>query len=246
MHVQSWLAVSNGPPHVRKRRQRMSQLIFFKYKSFVGLFMTFFIPRKSLRQSLNSFPFIFILPWFSNFFRIMLPSVSSLSLFHPLSPCAVVHVHIHTHSYTFVYALTVFITVLQRTFELSKLLSLDLRSSYKTLGFGKIGKYAITNEWCLADFKKKILEYLKWEITPPNSDPFHDPLKIYEGTYPIYCSFFFQVGLTIPFDPLLVDFLRCTRFHLGQLTPTVVRVVLGVTELNRRFDLHLDFDDLNY
>lgn len=72
------------------------------------------------------------------------------------------------------------------------------------------------------------------------------PFEIKEGTYPIYCSFFFQAGLTILFDPLLVDYLRRTRFQLGQLTLIVIRVILGVAELNRRFDLHLDFDDLRY
>lgn len=80
----------------------------------------------------------------------------------------------------------------------------------------------------------------------PKFDPYYDSTLIKERTYPIFCSFFFQVGLTIPFDPLLVDFFYCTNFHLGQLTPTVVRVVLGVAKLNRRFGLHLDSKDIRY
>ena len=83
-------------------------------------------------------------------------------------------------------------------------------------------------------------------MAPVNSDPFHDPIENKAGTYPIFCSFFFQVGLTIPFDPLLVDFLLHTRFHLGQLTPAVVRGILGVAELNMRFNVSLYFDDIRY
>lgn len=84
-------------------------------------------------------------------------------------------------------------------------------------------------------------------MAPPNSEPFHNSDKgTKERTYLIYCYFFFQAGLTIPFDPQLVDFLRRAHFHLGQLTPTVVIEVLRVTELNKRYNLHLNFDDIRY
>lgn len=45
-----------------------------------------------------------------------------------------------------------------------------------------------------------------FEITP-------DRLLL-EGEYPIYTSFFKATGLRLPFDPLLVDFRRETRFHI--------------------------------
>lgn len=45
---------------------------------------------------------------------------------------------------------------------------------------------------------------------------------------------------------MLVDFLCRTNFHLGQHTPTILRVVLGAAELNRKFGVHLDFDDIRY
>lgn len=110
-----------------------------------------------------------------------------------------------------------------------------------------MGKYAMDNPTRLAEFKQKIPKDLKWEMAPPNSNPFHNSYGwIKEGTYPIHCSFIFQVGLTVPFDPLLADFLHRTRFHLGQLTPTVVKAVLGVSKLNKRCNLYLDFDDIRY
>lgn len=47
-----------------------------------------------------------------------------------------------------------------------------------------MGKNAITDEWHLSIFKKKIPKDLGWEMAPPNSDPFHEPLEINERTYP--------------------------------------------------------------
>ncbi|KAM7497521.1 hypothetical protein LguiA_021941 [Lonicera macranthoides] len=36
------------------------------------------------------------------------------------------------------------------------------------------------------------------------------------------------------------------NFHLCQLTPNVVRIILGVAELNRRFDLRLGLNEIKY
>lgn len=74
-------------------------------------------------------------------------------------------------------------------------------------------------------------------------DPFEN-VEITEGTYHIYISFFRQAGLFL--DPLLVIFLRDTIFHLCQLTPNTVRIVLSVAELNRCFGLSLGCDEIKF
>lgn len=53
-------------------------------------------------------------------------------------------------------------------------------------------------------------------------------------------------GLTFLFDPLLVDFLRENQLHICQLTPNAVRVVLGIAEFNRRFNLALGLNEIKY
>ena len=81
-----------------------------------------------------------------------------------------------------------------------------------------------------------------------NEDPFMGNYIDYfpEGEYPIYTSFFFRAGLTLPLDPLLVEFLRETRLHICQLTPNTIRIVLGTAELNKRFHLNLGLRELKY
>lgn len=64
--------------------------------------------------------------------------------------------------------------------------------------------------------------------------------------YPIYISFFTAIGHKLPLDHLLVDFLRETRFHLGQLTPNTIRIVLSTAELNRQFNLALGINKIKY
>lgn len=43
-----------------------------------------------------------------------------------------------------------------------------------------------------------------------------------------------------------MDFLMNTRFHIGQLTINTVRIVLGVVELNMRFNLSLGIEEIKY
>lgn len=65
-------------------------------------------------------------------------------------------------------------------------------------------------------------------------------------TYSIYTFYFLQAELRTPFDPLLVDFLYKTRLHISQLTPNLVRTILEIVEINRRFGAQLDFWDTRY
>lgn len=55
-----------------------------------------------------------------------------------------------------------------------------------------------------------------------------------------------QAGLKIPFDPLLMDFLRKTKLYFGQITPNTLRIILGIAELNMHYELGLDFHDIRY
>ena len=43
-----------------------------------------------------------------------------------------------------------------------------------------------------------------------------------------------------------MDFLRETRLHLGQVTPNVVRIVLGTAEINRHFNLNPGLKKIKY
>lgn len=63
---------------------------------------------------------------------------------------------------------------------------------------------------------------------------------------PINTSFFFGAGLSLPLDPLVVEFLTETRFHIYQLTPNIIRILLGASKLNRRFVLHLVLNEIKY
>ena len=67
-----------------------------------------------------------------------------------------------------------------------------------------------------------------------------------EGEYSIYTSFFLGVVLTLPFDPLLLEFLRDTRLYICQLTTNTIRIILGAAELNRRFNMNLGLRELKY
>ena len=44
----------------------------------------------------------------------------------------------------------------------------------------------------------------------------------------------------------MVQFLREIRFHLGQLTPNIIKIVLGVAQLNRHFNLSLGMYEIKY
>ena len=81
-----------------------------------------------------------------------------------------------------------------------------------------------------------------------NEDPFMGNYidDFPKGEYPIYTSFFLGAGLTLPLNPLLVEFLRETRLHICQLTPNTIRIILGTVKLNKRFNLHLGLRKLKY
>ena len=76
-----------------------------------------------------------------------------------------------------------------------------------------MGRYALVTEERIRQFQAKFLpDGLKWEEHVGPDDLIQDKLEIAAGTYPVYASYFFQAGLKIPFDPLLVDFLHRTIF----------------------------------
>lgn len=70
--------------------------------------------------------------------------------------------------------------------------------------------------------------------------------KLYPKDYPVHITFFKEAGLRLPFRSLLIDFLRVTHLTLGQLTPNVPRIVLGIDELNRIHCTHLGLDELKF
>lgn len=110
-----------------------------------------------------------------------------------------------------------------------------------------MGCYALVSDKRKKRFHKKILPAdLEWEEHADPDDAIASLLDFDEGTYPIYTSYFLQTGLRILFHPLLVDFLHRTRLHLSQLAPNSVRIILVVTEINKRFRTLLDFWDIMY
>lgn len=76
-------------------------------------------------------------------------------------------------------------------------------------------------------------------------DPFDEIIAL-AGIYPIYTLFFMQVGLKIPFDPLLANFLYKTRLHVAQLSPNTVKIILRIAKLNRCYGLNLEFHNIRY
>ena len=87
-----------------------------------------------------------------------------------------------------------------------------------------------------------------WRESNHNEDPFMGNYidDFPEGEYPIYTLFFLGARLTLPLDPLFVEFLRETKLHICQLTRNTIRIVLGTAELNRRFHLNLGLRELKY
>lgn len=85
---------------------------------------------------------------------------------------------------------------------------------------------------------------LEWEEYSGTGDLISEDVNIAAGTYPIYTSYFLQVGLKILFDPLLVDFLHWTRLHIGQLALNSIRTIMGIAKINRRFGMQLDLWDM--
>lgn len=93
-----------------------------------------------------------------------------------------------------------------------------------------MGKYDLTEASRLAFEDMYIPNEVVWRDYGDNEDPFRgSPTgSMPENQYPIFISFFRVAGLRLPLHPLLVDFLREIRFHLCQLTPNVIRIILGV------------------
>lgn len=80
-----------------------------------------------------------------------------------------------------------------------------------------MGKFALKSSARLAEFEREFIpDDTPWPECDEGENPFEDLVKT-EGTYPIYISLFRVARVKLPFDPMLVDFLRYTRFHIGQL-----------------------------
>lgn len=108
------------------------------------------------------------------------------------------------------------------------------------------GKYALVFSTRIDEFQEEFIpDGLIWRKCSEDENPFEE-IVIIEGTYLVYISFFRAARLKLPFDSLLVDLLRQTRFHIGKLTPDTVRIVLGVAELNRHFGLSLGINEIKY
>lgn len=73
-----------------------------------------------------------------------------------------------------------------------------------------------------------------WRVSAKGENLFKN---LTHGITPIYTSFFMESGLRLPHEPLLVDFLRDTHLHIGQLATNTVRVILGVAKMNMRFNI---------
>lgn len=125
----------------------------------------------------------------------------------------------------------------------------DPNKATQKLNFVIIGKWTLKTEAKRLAFEDEYIpDGTVWRESNHKEDPyklsFIQPLPA--GQYPIYTLFFLGAGLSLPFDPLLVDFFKEIRFHLCKLTPNVVRIVLGTAELNRRFGLNLELNEINY
>ena len=78
-----------------------------------------------------------------------------------------------------------------------------------------MGKYALKSKARRLEFEDEFIpDNTIWRECNEGEDPLED-LVITKGTYPIYISFFRATGLKLPFNPLLMDFFRHTRFHIG-------------------------------
>ena len=53
-------------------------------------------------------------------------------------------------------------------------------------------------------------------------------------------------GLKFPFPPLVHQFMHFTRLHLVRILVNIVRVLLGVSMLNRTHKLHLGLEEVLY
>lgn len=108
-------------------------------------------------------------------------------------------------------------------------------------------KYALKLNIRGQEFSRKYLpKDLPWSECEERKNPFHNDVFITVGTYPIFTSFFMKAGLKVPFDYLLVNFLRKIRLYLSQITPNALRIVLAIAELNKCYKLSLDFDVIRY
>ena len=108
-----------------------------------------------------------------------------------------------------------------------------------------MGQYALLTEKQKKDFEKTYLPPgYTWEVCKDDVDPFK-PTWSGEG-FPVFISMFKEAGLRLPLDPLLCEYLRETKLSLGNCGLNVVRVVLSVAEMNRRFGLELGREEINY
>ena len=81
---------------------------------------------------------------------------------------------------------------------------------------------------------------------PEGENPFDPTFPLNPTEYPIHTSFFKEAGLQLPLWPLLVDFLRCTKLVLTQLSPNVIRIIGGIEVLNRNHGTDLGLDELKF
>lgn len=108
-----------------------------------------------------------------------------------------------------------------------------------------MGQFALRTSERIQEFGQLYIpKGLTWHENNPRESPYDGPIR--SGTYPIRISFFTQVGLRLPLDTLIVQFPKAIRLHLGQVTLNVIRIILGVAKLNRRFNMSLGLYEIMY
>jgi len=110
-----------------------------------------------------------------------------------------------------------------------------------------MGKHVLRTEAQIAEFNEKYIPkgYI-WKPVPEGENPYDPTYPLGPNDYPIHTSFFKEAGLRLPLWPLLVDFLRCTKLVLTQLSPNVVRIIGGIEALNRIHGTDLGLDELKF
>lgn len=110
-----------------------------------------------------------------------------------------------------------------------------------------MGRYTLVSDERKRRFRKYFLpKSLELEEYNNFVDFIAKSIDFATGTYPIYISYFLQEGLKIMFNPLLVDFLHRTKLQIIQVAPNLVRTILGIAKINRRFGMQLNFWDIKY
>ena len=108
-----------------------------------------------------------------------------------------------------------------------------------------MGKFSLNTDEKRNEFEGKyIRKDTPWKVVNKGEDPFSPFIK--PNTCLLYVSFFMEAGLRLSYHPFLIQFLRLTRLRITQLATNILRIILGVAELNRIFNMQLGIDEIKY